>query len=410
MNRALAEAVVDFISEPSRQTAEVLSAFNPRAWKRNHHWLITSGLAMHLLQCLRETHAENVLPARYREHLSSLHDASGIRTAELLRDLLQVNRAFSALGIPFANWKGFALQPDFCSDIRLRPQMDFDFIIPAETTDSFARVLAGMGYTLTDRNGSETRYELDPSSHYSLDDVFRPKPHRKIELHAGSDSADRASRETDLTGALERRRRTVIDRVEFPVLAPGDAFLAHAAHAGKHAFAGWLRVSWLLELNTFIERQIGNEALWQEMRNVADPRSLPSIAVALLLLESLLRRPVPRCLHWAIDALPKETSRFLDNKGRDLAFAEFPGTKLFVLLNRSLMDVHEWRRWERSVLLPIHKPPRVSRAAARSSLQTKKRVATEQILFVLKRLRFHVVEGIRYWRVKRAWDNSPIQP
>jgi hypothetical protein len=408
MNRALASAVVDLIRDPSVDTSERLRKFTARDWRRTNHWLITSGLAMYLFVGLRKLGAESVLHAEQLWHLASLYDASALRTAELRRDLLALNQRFSELGVPFANWKGFALEPDFCPDIRLRPQMDFDFVAMPADKALFHRAMLDAGYELTEINGAEQQYELLPGQNYSLEDVYRPKPHRKVELHFGVDSHPRFCEVMDFESALKRRRDVATESTPFPTLAPEDAFLSHAAHAGKHALMGWVRLAWLLELDTFIERNRHNLDLWHRVRRIGNAMSIAGIGVALALTSRVWQRALPAQLCWATQALPRPLDKWLDEHGLSFTLTDFPGTKLHLFMNRELLSGPEWRIFERVTLFPLKKPSQVAYALPKASFRRKWRASRNQMRFVLRRLKFHAIEDARYLLMKWRSLRSPM--
>jgi hypothetical protein len=406
MNRALAEAVIDVVGRRSLENAEKLQTFRGRDWRRAHHWLITSGLALHLLVALRTLGAESTLDDEYRRRLSFLYDASGLRTIELRRELLDLNRRFSALGVPFANWKGFALEPDFCPDIRLRPQMDLDFVIAHDDADAFHRVLLEAGYKVSGVAHNELRYENVPGCQYSLEEVYCPKPHRKVELHLGTDTGTVPDTAIDLEGALQRRWARNMEENPFPVLAPADAFLAHGAHAGRHALSGWVRIGWLLELDTFLQTHAHDAAIWDQSQSRINPNSAASIGLALTLMNSLFGRVVPESLRWATQALPTAIVKWLELEGQSFLLSDFPGTKLHLLLQRELLSTDEWLGLERKSLYPIKRPPRVAYADAKATVPQRARAAKEQFRFVCGRIKFHLVENARYFVMKRRWHRT----
>lgn len=404
MNHALAEAVVSVIGDPSG--ADRLRRFGMRHWRQNHHWLITSGLALHLLCTLRETHSESVVPGKYLHRLGDLYDASGPRTDELRRDLLALNRRFQALGVPYVNWKGFALEPEFCPDIRLRNQTDYDLIIQPEDRDLFHGALLDAGYIRFQQLEHEWRYDLSPGDQYSLEDVYRRKPHRRVELHLGMDSPPVKGTPMGFECLLERRQIRTMDGVAFPVLAAEDAFVAHASHAGKHALVGWVRLAWLLELQTFARRHADDVPFWQGVEGRVDDSSAVSVALALALAGCVWPHSLSGVLSHVVEVLPPNLLRWLDQHGRDFALSDFPGTKLHLFLHRELLDGTAFHNLERSALYPVKVPLKVAYAPAEAPVSRRARAAGNQARFVLKRLKFHMIENARYLWMKRRWERA----
>ena len=409
MNRALAEAVLKVIDNASSEDSARLRSFSLRQWRQNHHWLITSGLALHLLDTLRKSDAESVLPDRYRDRLAELNDASAVRTDELRRDLLDLNRRFQSLGLPYVNWKGFALAPEFCADIRLRNQTDYDFIIRPDDADCFHRALRDAGYVRFEKLENEWRYDLFPGEQYSLEDVYRPKPHRRVELHLGMDSAPATAQAMDFAQVLQRRQIRDVSGIGFPVLAPEDAFVAHAAHAGKHALTGWVRIAWLLELVTFARRHADDRPFWQRVVNRLDATSRFNVRLGLALASRAWPRSAPGVLSLVSDILPPNLVFWLDQNGRRFALSDFPGTKLHLFFLRELLDKSAFDELERSALFPVKAPAKVAFAPTMAPFSQRARAARHQARFVLKRVKFHLIENARYLLMKRQWLRSKAQ-
>ncbi|MGH9523034.1 MAG: nucleotidyltransferase family protein [Terriglobales bacterium] len=405
MNDQLATSVVRFIGETSNVHANALARFSQRQWRSSFHWLVTSGLALYLWDSLVELGAEDVLPIRVGQRLAALDEGSVRRTAELRGDFVALTRRFAELGMPFAAWKGFALAPEFCPDIRLRPQMDFDFIIPVEHVDAFDACLRAAGFRQTGVTEVEARYENLPGNHYSVEQVYLPKPHRKVELHFGRDNPSRVTPGIILDDCLTRGRILRIDNYDVPVLSPADSFLTHAAHAGRHALSGWARLGWLKELDHFMQSNRDDAELWQRVQQLVteDPACIAASAVGVLLASVVWQRELPPGLSWIRGAIPAGAVRWIDRYGSRFAAIDFPGSKLHLLLSRELVSAQEWRRLESSALYPIRKPGRVVHTEASSALSSKVRAEGIQLRFVCRRIRFHLKETLRYLIAKRTW-------
>lgn len=409
MNRTLARTVVDAIACPCAEHAFALRRFSARDWRRSYHWLITSGLALHLLAVLRTFQAEHCLPPRICERMNGLDLASMARTDELRRDYLELNRRFEGLGTVYVNWKGFALEPEFCEDVRFRPQMDFDFIVQPEGADLFDTELRAAGYRQTRNTSIEATYENLPHRPYSLEGVYQLKPQRKVELHFASDHGSLTTNAMDLHAALARRCVVMSGGQSIPVLAPADAFLGHAAHAGRHALEGWVRLGWLHEIDYFVRRHASDSVLWGEVLRLALLPNAPviSAAVGILLAKQLWHRKLAVSLTWAEEALPDSASRWIEAHGDRLALADFPGTKLNLLLQRELSDGADWPEIERAALFRRRAIPRVVHVPPKATLRQRAHISHLQFRFASRRVFFHVVETARYYVLKWRWSRHP---
>jgi hypothetical protein len=411
VKRALANAVVEAIACPCPAHASALQEFRERDWRTSMHWLITSGLALHLLSVLEGAGYGTSIPLRVAARLRALDDASALRTAELRKDFLILNRRLAELGVPFANWKGFALEPEFCVDVRLRPQMDFDFITLALDADRFDTALHDLGYCLTEKTEIEATYEKSPGLPYSLEQVYHCKPQRKVELHFGSDHAAGLAGGINLGAVLERRRIILMEDVAVPVLSREDAFLSHAAHAGRHALEGWVRLGWLFEIDSFIRYHADNLALWRRVQSLSegDQSGNTTAAIGILLANVIWRRDLPDFLCWVENAIPQGAVQWIEPYGARLAMTEFPGTKLNLLLQRELMDADTWRKFERAALYHRRAIPRVARLPQNATVLQRVRAAKVHLRFVAGRSFFHLTENIRYLLVKRQCARAAVR-
>lgn len=405
VNQPLAKSIVDTIACPCAEHAIVFRRYRDRDWRNTYHWLITSGLALHLLAAVKKGESELCLPPNIAERLGALDRASVIRTDELRADFLELNRRFIDLGAAFANWKGFALEPDFCEDVRLRPQMDFDFIVRADDARLFDSVLRDFGYQRTNSTPLEATYEIMPGQPYTLEQVYQSKPQRKVELHFAVDHPSLVTPALHLRAALERRRKVTIQGQSVCVLAPADAFFSHAAHAGRHALEGWVRLGWLHEIDRFVRSHAGDSKLWRSIACAAEGSSTAAVApaVGILLANQIWSRTLSESLRWAETVLPHSAVQWMNDHGAKLAMADFPGTKLNLLLQREFIAAADWRSVERAALFRRRAVPRVAQAPPDATALQRMRATHFQFRFTCRRILFHSIESARYFVCKWMW-------
>lgn len=408
VNLELAKSIVDVIACPCVEHAFALERFRERTWRSSYHWLITSGLALHLLAALKKCGSETCLPTAIIARLLALDQASAVRTGELRRDFLELNRRFASLGIPYANWKGFALEPDFCEDVRIRPQMDFDFIIRSSDAERFGSVLRDVGYERTRSTFVEATYEIMPGVPYALEQVYHPKPQRKVELHLAADHASPVTPALDLREALDRRRTVMMAGETIPVLANEDALPTHAAHAGRHALEGWVRLGWLHEIDHFIHGRATHLTDWDDVRRLASSHDAPATTAALgiMLAAQVWHRKLPDALGWTAETLPRSAVQWIRQHGERLVMADFPGTKINLLLQRELIGASGWSRVEGATLFRPRAIPRVAHVPPNASRHDRLRAAHVQIAFTSRRIVFHCMETLRYFYFKWLWNRS----
>ncbi len=90
-----------------------------------------------------------------------------------------------------------------------------------------------------------------------------------------------------------------------------------------------------------------------------------------------------------------------------MVFSDVPGSKLYLLLLRELEPSGQTTSrslWES--LLPRRLPPQVIRAFEGESLWIRAQRTHMQLRYVLIRLRFHLVEGLRYGWAAYRWSRQ----
>jgi hypothetical protein len=108
---------------------------------------------------------------------------------------------------------------------------------------------------------------------------------------------------------------------------------------------------------------------------------------------------------WTVHRLPKSARLWVKLYGRRAVFENFPGSKLYLLLQRELESTGvPAKRSLRQALLPSRLPPAVIRASMDESLLRRIHRHRMQLHFIFLRLRFHIVEGLRYTWESYRWQ------
>jgi len=194
-----------------------------------------------------------------------------------------------------------------------------------------------------------------------------------------------------------------------PVLGQVDLFLGQALHVFKHLRGEFTRASLLLELRRHILTHHKSETFWSELRSRAalERRSAIGLATALYLTEHLMGATVPDPVRqWSADILPEPIRNWVRRYGARVVLGNPPGTKLFLIMQHEL-ERHgigtEVKRSARNVLLPAQLPRMVIRAHPNEKHSIRIRRYAMQFGVVLGRLRFHILEGLRYLIEARRW-------
>lgn len=101
MSRTLAESVVDFLSCSGTTSDYItkLRRFRGAEWKQAIPWLHDAGLALYLLQKLKDTNATDILPISAWSRLEENLTANRQRVAYLTSQFDFLNHKFNRAGV-----------------------------------------------------------------------------------------------------------------------------------------------------------------------------------------------------------------------------------------------------------------------------------------------------------------------
>jgi hypothetical protein len=110
---------------------------------------------------------------------------------------------------------------------------------------------------------------------------------------------------------------------------------------------------------------------------------------------------------WSVDRLPPGVGRWIDLYGRRTVLMSFPGSKLYLLLQEEMEAAGlPAKRPLRQALLPRRLPPAISHAVALEGFSGRTRRYYREVHFIFFRLRFHLMEGLRYLIESILWRQS----
>jgi hypothetical protein len=322
-----------------------------------------------------------------------------------LVEFASLNQSFQRAGLVFANLKGFSLSPESCPRPELRCQQDFDFLVDGTQLDLARIILSRTGYELIAATPDVWELKAGSDELTRITDHYKPRPQRCVELHFATSGPPAHLLFRD--SRLERRTRHSWGGVTFPALAPADQFISQAQHIFKHLCTACTRLSWLLEYQQHVLVRGQDQAFWQETRNQAGNDAQTSIAIGLATLLSFRifgGTPPPQLEEWTSARLPDAVRLWADHYGREAILADFPGTKLYLLLQDELRGKDEsWKQTKRSKLVPTRLAPRIVNVSTDDKVWKRVRSELFQLRFLLFRLRFHVVEGLHYLIEAARW-------
>jgi hypothetical protein len=411
MNQRLARAVIATFREDATEGDRRgrLIGFEYRSWVGIYGWLDASGLALYFLDRIRTLRLEGVIPSTVLCRLEGNASSNEAKTARMFEEFVRINREFTAGGLSYVNLKGFTLVPDVCRHAAMRCQFDLDFAVDIRDASHCQRILEKLGYSLTGEWAGVKEFKAGERQLPSIRDLYKAKSQRSVEIHMANFSAHRG---LHFWGdVFSRRQLQHSNGFEFPALADCDKFLGLAVHLFKHLKSEWTRVSWILEFANFINFRLADQAFWLdvEQRVANDPEIRLAVGVATLIANrSFGLARLPDVLTRTILELPPSARLWIERYGESVLFAAFPGTKLYLLLERALSGQGELPSQAiRRKLLPLDRMPRLACSGHKDeSFSAQLKESLKQVSYFCFRLWFHVRQGWSYLIEASRWKRN----
>jgi Uncharacterised nucleotidyltransferase len=388
-----------FRGRPSEQLSQ-LQNLSHKDWRKLLRWLDISGLALYFLDRMRELRLCGELPSNVLTRLQqNLHDNTE-RTRGMIAESARIHHQFQKAGLTYATLKGLSLYPDSVPKSELRHQFDLDFLLAENSASAARQILEGIGYHLHAISGRSWEFKVNERPNASIKDLYKDLPGRSVELHIEANTLDRPS-------LLGRTIHRELYGINMPVLSPVDLFLGQGLHVYKHVCSEFSRTAHLLEFYRHVLHRRDDNAFWDELRSEAEgnPRACLGLGIAVLLTTHIMGDFAPKVLtNWTVARLPESARLWVKIYGRRTVFGNFPGSKLYLLLQKELESsgISPKRSLQQS-LLPRRLPPPAIRASANDTLSIRIRRYRMQLYFVFVRLRFHIMEGLRYLWESYRW-------
>jgi len=396
-DQCVREAVLRCFSEShSRSFVDVFAA---KEWEMLLRWLDVSGLALYFLDRMTEIGQRSSLPGFVASRLQRCLDENRQRTLGLLEESANLQHEFRLADLSYAVMKGISFHPVVVPRPELRHQFDLDFLIASSNATAARQILERHGYTLFAVSGTCWEFKKGQTPHVAAKDLYRDLPYRGVELHLDSDTAVRPTR-------LGRAVFREIHGAMMPVLSPVDLLLGQMVHASKDIASPFFRASHLLEVYRHVLARRGDDDFWQELRvSVAeDQRACLLIGIAIYLATSIWGDFAPSALtSWTMEKLPPAIRLWLDLYGRTAAVQLPPGSKRYLWLLHE-MDIAVGKPVGSSRSFSFLRMPRaVIQAAPGETLSTRAARYRVQVRFLVSRVRFHFIEGLRFVIESRRW-------
>jgi len=233
--------------------------------------------------------------------------------------------------------------------------------------------------------------------------LYKAKAQQSVEVHlCGSASAEKLGVDAS---AFDRLCQIMVAGFRVPALSQEDLFITQSAHLLSHLRSEWTRVGWLLEFRNNIDFRRQKRAFWANVSTLAEkvPRAELAIAMASAFTFAALGgfQPEP-LMEWTRNHLPPRAALWIQRYCRTVLLSEFPGTKLYLLLEKELAAGRATSRMVVKRIFPSHKPSTIASAPG-GTLRQRILASTFQAQYFFSRLRFHLREGFRYLLEDRRW-------
>jgi Uncharacterised nucleotidyltransferase len=404
-DRNVVAAVVKVFGKDVNDLPYMLESISPQQWERSYYWLDTSGTALYLRWRLKELDLLELLPAPVLARLTQNLADNIDRTASMFREFTQLNQAFQESRIEYCNLKGFTLSPHSCPHPFLRTQLDFDFLVDGAYLARCCEVLSTFGYSVRASTHSVLELKTDSNQLASISNLYKTREQRCVELHftCTDDPHHRPARDP----RLERLHRLQLDELNVPTLSPADQLIGQATHILSHLCGPSTRLAWLFEFANHLSLRFEDQSFLSDVRRGLDRDRNAEIAMGAtcLLIKILFGCPIPDLLETGpVQKLPGPIKLWINVYGARAVLADFPGTKLYLLLREQLESgPDDWKKERGKALMPRSRPPRILPLKPNARLGLWIKSELYQLRYELFRLRFHVEQGLAYVIEARRW-------
>ena len=397
MNRSLARKVLEFFRDDACPHPTYFENFSARDWRTTKDWIDSSGVALYFLERLKNLRLENSVPKAILEELEQNHRDRKLEVKQRCEVFADLIKLFQQHQIGFIVEKGFALVPDYCPDISLRFQVDFDFLIAGCDVERCHELFLDKGYRYLPNPPAiegERRFSKGDTTIPSLRDFYKPRPRHAVELHFDDSEATA----TMLARTVTHR---AID-LAFPAMGRVDCFAEYVLHFKKHLHCGWVRADALLEYRCFLRLMAANKSFWAEVQHkcAASHELREAVAIFALLAREVLGVPViPELTHMVL-SMPFGVRRWVHRYAWSVLLTEYPGTKLYVILELE-SGRHDLLSCLRRLFPSAYKASQVAEKGRTSA--SKRQALLTQSLYFMSRCHFHLRETIRTSCALIAW-------
>ena len=395
------EAVLLTFCDPPPAKIARLKDLSKREQRSLLHWLDTSGLALYFLDRVTQIDQLDLISQPMLTRLQENMAGNTARMHALIEESTALHREFQRARLSYAALKGFSFWPISVPKPELRSQLDLDFLMSEKDAPLARQILEARGYRLHGMSGRSFEFKANVDPVASMGNLYKETPYRSVEIHVEPS-------ETLGSASLLARTDTLwFHDTSLPVLAPVDLFLGQGLHVYRHVCSEFMRIGHLIEFRRHVISRHDDSSFWRQLREHAEdnPRATVGLGVATLVISQVMGAFAPEALTcWTVDRLPAGVRRWVSLYGHHAVLTAFPGSKLYLLLQKELTDQSfPAKRSSLKALLPRCLPPAITHVARGVTPRARFRLYRSQVFFLFFRLRFHLIQGFRYSRESVQW-------
>jgi protein involved in polysaccharide export with SLBB domain len=398
----LKRAIVAAFAKPAHEVFSVLDGFDEDEWCGVMWWLDISGMALYLLELVRSAGAAGAVPSPVLNALEDREARNRLRTQALMKEAGLIAGWFDAAGMAYALLKGFTLTPDSVPDAALRWQTDLDFLVARGNLRAAQHFIGRLGYARYADAGTTLEFRAGVTGRPDIAKIYSVHSQRALELHVAENDSE----------LLARRSNREIAGLRFSTLSAPDILLQQATHLLKHLCGEHTRLSWVLEFRGHVDARRGDVRFWNDVKAIASrmPNGDLALTVALWLSDKVIGPlHIDAAEGWGAERLPEGVRVWLARYAHRVLLSDATSSKYYALLRKQSATLPGAARSTRSVLFPLRPPFRIMQPAADESARNRFERYSIEAKHFLRRLRFHVVEGVRIAIESARWRRAMMK-
>ena len=257
----------------------------------------------------------NELPVWVQERLDGNLQNNAIRHRRILDAYQELAHVLSSKGIDFMVLKGLTQWPNYCDDLRHRPQYDLDLYCSPDAIQPALEAVQSLGYEPFGRKAKTASDHLPPlirKTGWRPDgDYYDPEMPLTIELHFRFwDEATERFGVDSAADFWERRARREIQGLSVPSLNRFDGLSYTTWHLVRHLVRGDVRAYHVYELAHFLQQTAEDHTFWRNWRERKSSTLVEAIAFRLAV--DWFECPAHPVVQELCQALPASVRRWFD--------------------------------------------------------------------------------------------------